>query len=125
MSIIGLISIAAVLLVLFIRATEKPVTEESSLEREKYLITSVPIPEEVSFAGERAPLENFDVRESLERELLVNSYWQSHTLLLMKRANRYFPVIEKILEENGIPDDFKYLSVAESDLMNLVSPAKA
>ncbi len=125
MSIFGLISVAAVLLLLFIRATEQPGTEESSLEREKYMITSVPIPDEVSFAGERAPLENFDVKEGLERELLVNSYWQSHTLLLMKRAHRYFPVIEKILKENGIPEDFKYLSVAESDLMDLVSPAKA
>ena len=82
-------------------------------------------PPQLDFAGEEAPLGNFDVLEALDRELLVNTYWQSHTLLLIKRANRYFPIIEKILAENGIPEDFKYLSVAESDLMNLVSPANA
>ncbi len=125
LSIIGLISIVAVLLVLFIRAVDEPGPQKPAFERGKYLVTSVSIPDEVQFAGERVPLENFDVREALERELLINSYWQSHTLLLIKRANRYFPVIEKILKENELPEDFKYLSVAESDLMNLVSPANA
>jgi hypothetical protein len=85
----------------------------------------VPIPETLDFAGERTPLENFDVLEALDRELLINTYWQSHTMLLIKRAHRYFPVIEKILEKHGIPEDFKYLPVAESDLMNLTSPASA
>lgn len=76
-------------------------------------------------AGERVPMDNFDVRERLDRELLVNSYWQSSTLLNIKRTTRYFPIIEKILAKNGIPDDFKYLAVAESDLMNGSSHAGA
>jgi len=125
LSLFGLFSILTILAILFIRASDDSGLPAKPPEKGKYIVTSVTIPEELDFAGERTPLENFDVKESLDMELLVNSYWQSHTLLLIKRANRYFPVIEKILKENGIPDDFKYLPVAESDLMNLVSPAKA
>ncbi len=77
------------------------------------------------FAGERIPVENFDVRERLERELIINSYRHSHTILNLKNSARYFPVMEKILKENGLPDDFKYLAVAESDLRNATSPAGA
>jgi len=68
-----------------------------------------------SFAGEAMP-DNFDNRERLNRELSVNAYWQSNTLLNIKKANRYFPMMERILAEEGVPDDFKYLAVAESDL---------
>jgi len=70
-------------------------------------------------------MENFDVRERLDRELISNSYRHSSTILNMKRASRYFPVIEPILAQHGIPDDFKYLAVAESDLSNATSPAGA
>lgn len=77
------------------------------------------------FAGERIPVENFDVRERLERELIVNSYRHSSTILNLKNSARYFPVIEKILKENGVPDDFKYIAVAESDLRNATSPVGA
>lgn len=83
------------------------------------------MPDEVTFAGERMPLENFDTRESLDRELLTSAYRHSSTILIIKKANRYFPVIEKILRENGIPDDFKYLVAAESEFNNVVSPAGA
>ena len=85
-------------------------------------IYSPPIPEELEFCGERVPLEDFDVRERVDREFLVNTYWHSATLLYLKRANRWFPVIEPILKQNGIPDDFKYMSVAESGIINSVSP---
>lgn len=77
------------------------------------------------FAGERIPVENFDVRERLERELIINSYRHSSTILNLKNSARYFPVIEKILKENGVPDDFKYVAVAESDLRNATSSAGA
>lgn len=87
---------------------------------------SIEIPDSVSFAGEPMPLDRFDVRESLDRELLVNSYFHSQTLRLIKLAPRYFTVIEPILEEKGVPDDFKYLAVAESGLNpSAVSPARA
>jgi hypothetical protein len=71
------------------------------------------------------PLDNFDTRESLERELLTSAYRHSSTILIIKRANRYFPVIEKILKKNDIPDDFKYLAAAESEYSNMISPAGA
>jgi membrane-bound lytic murein transglycosylase D len=86
---------------------------------------SFKLPADISFAGEKMPLDNFDTRESLERELLTNAYRHSSTILIIKRANRYLPVIEKILKENNIPDDFKYLVAAESEYSNMVSPAGA
>lgn len=93
--------------------------------RSRYPVFALDLPGEVYFAGERVPLEQIDVKENLDRELLVNTYWQSQTLLFIKRANRYFPVIEPILKKYGIPDDFKYLAVAESGLTHAVSPANA
>lgn len=93
--------------------------------RNNYKVFSLNIPANMNFANERVPVENFDVREKLDRELLVNTYWQSQSLLLIKRSNRWFPVIEKILKKNGIPEDFKYLALIESGLMNVVSPAGA
>lgn len=85
-----------------------------------------PIPQitNPSFAGEPMPL-NMDTRERLDREMSVNSYWQSATLLNIKNANKYFPIIEPILAEMGVPDDFKYLAVAESSLRNVQSSAQA
>ncbi|MBW3469184.1 lytic transglycosylase domain-containing protein [Arthrospiribacter ruber] len=83
------------------------------------------LPEEITFAGESVPLDIPDVMERFEREIYVNAYWQSNMILLMKRANRYLPTIEKILREQGVHDDFKYLAMAESGLMNVVSPAGA
>ena len=92
---------------------------------DNYKIFSLNTPTALEFAGENVPLEILDVREKLDRELLVNTYWQSQSLLFHKRANRWFPVIEPILEKNGVPADFKYLSVIESGLTNVVSPAGA
>lgn len=83
------------------------------------------LPENVTFAGEKMPLDNFDTRESLERELLISAYRHSSTILIIKRANRYLPMIEKILKKNNIPDDFKYLAAAESEYSNMISPVGA
>jgi membrane-bound lytic murein transglycosylase D len=96
-----------------------------NLISEKYSVFAIPIPDTIYFADERVPSEFFDVYENLDREFLVNTYWHSQTFLFLKRANRYFPVIEPILKKNGVPDDFKYLCVAESGLTNVVSPAGA
>ncbi len=90
-----------------------------------YAIYALEIPESMELFGEPVPLQYFDVWESFDRELLVNTYWQSQTLIFIKRANRYFPLIEPILKEYGIPDDFKYLALAESGLTNAISPANA
>jgi hypothetical protein len=83
------------------------------------------IPQYVSFAGEPAPLDIFYVREYFDRELIVNTHFHSSTILLTKRANRWFPVIEPVLKENNVPDDFKYLALIESGLENVTSPAGA
>ncbi|MEZ5009260.1 MAG: lytic transglycosylase domain-containing protein [Chitinophagales bacterium] len=85
----------------------------------------VKLPQNISFAGEAVPMHDMDVRESLDRELIVNSYWHSSTILMLKRAYRWLPIIEPILRENGVPDDFKYLAMAESGLQDVVSPAGA
>jgi hypothetical protein len=92
---------------------------------EGYRVSTIDIPKNLNFAGEAVPMEDPEVMERVDREFLVNTYWQSNALLLMKRANKYFPIIEPILAKNGIPDDFKYLAVAESGLQNVVSPAGA
>ncbi len=93
--------------------------------KRSYKIFSPQIPEKMVFAGENVPLENFYVRESLDREIVSNTYWHSNTLLLLKRAYRFFPVIEPILKEHNIPDDFKYVALIESGLRNVTSPAGA
>jgi hypothetical protein len=90
-----------------------------------YKIISPEIPTYLEFAGERIPTENFEVYERMEREFLSNTYWHSATILSIKRANRWFPIIEPILKKNNIPDDFKYLCVAESNIENVISPAGA
>ena len=105
------------------RSTDGP---ESFRQSDSLIINrAYKIPETVSFAGEKMPLENFDTRESLERELLTSAYRHSSTILIIKRAHRYLPMIEKILVKNGIPDDFKFLVAAESEYSNMVSPVGA
>jgi hypothetical protein len=104
----------------------KPVdTDYQQAFQEKYSVFSLALPTNLSFADEPVPMDNFDVREALDQELLVNTYWQSQTILFIKRANKYFPEIEAILKEKGVPEDFKYLVLAESELKNAVSPSGA
>jgi hypothetical protein len=88
-------------------------------------IHDITLPDTLDFCGEPIPMDRFYVRESLERELLVNAHLHSSTMLLLKRTSRWFPVIEPIMQKNGLPEDFKYLAVIESALTNAVSPAKA
>jgi membrane-bound lytic murein transglycosylase D len=90
-----------------------------------YRIISPPIPDELDFAGELVPVDRFDIKERIEREFITNTYFHSFTILAIKRSARYFPIIEPILKEYGIPDDFKYLAVIESGLTNAISPAGA
>ncbi len=94
-------------------------------DRLPQMIKSVPMKESYDLAGEALPLDKMDVRERLDRELSVNSYWHSTTLLHIKAARKHFAAIEPILAEKGVPDDFKYLAVAESSLRNVTSPAGA
>lgn len=97
-----------------------------SVNREEvHLGSSMYVPSDVSFSDEKAPLEVYDVKERFERELVINANLHSSTILIIKRANRAFPVIEPILKQYNVPDDFKYLAVIESALTNAVSSAGA
>ncbi len=91
----------------------------------QYAIYAVPLPKEMSFAGEKVPINRNDIRESIDREFLVNTYWQSQTLLFIKRAHKFFPIITPILRKYNIPDDFKYLALIESGFLNVTSPSGA
>lgn len=96
----------------------KIITEKAAFE--------VPdIPNEITFAGEEINLTDVDVRERFDRELVVNNFWHSNTILYIKRANRWFPMIKEMLRENGVPEDFVYLSVIESGLTQATSPSGA
>ena len=119
----GLLSIT----MLFVYALQDAPTDENFEKKliNDYNVYALQIPDHLDFAGEALPIDNPDIYERMDRELLVNTYWQSNGLLMFKRAHKYFPIIEPILEKNGIPEDFKYLAVIESGLMNVVSPAGA
>jgi len=88
-------------------------------------VYALKLPEVFFFSDEEVPLDAPDIRERFDKELLVNTYWQSNMMLLLKRANKWFPTIEAILKEEGVPEDFKYLAVIESGLENLRSPKGA
>lgn len=122
---IGLICVSGLL----IFATQKAPSDDT-LGKEQpiindYNVYALEMPDDLNFAGEAVPVDNPDIYERMDRELLVNTYWQSNGLLMFKRAQKYFPIIEPILEKNGVPSDFKYLAVIESGLTNAVSPAGA
>jgi hypothetical protein len=131
LALIGLVAVVSTLIfavqsseVQEIPNVKEPVTKDKNVA-DTYQISAIDIPEDLNFAGEPVPQEDPEIMERVDREFLVNTYWQSNAVLLIKRANKYFPIIEPILKKNGIPDDFKYLAVAESGLENLVSPAGA
>ena len=122
-AIIGLLCVSGVL----IFAVQDP-PSDNNLEKKiinDYNVYALNVPDDLNFAGEAMPLDNPDILERMDRELLVNTYWQSNGLLMFKRANKYFPIIEPILEKHGVPEDFKYLAVIESGLQNVTSPAGA
>jgi hypothetical protein len=98
---------------------------ESKNTSDTYKIKALKLPPNLNLAGERVPLEKADIKERMDRELLVNTYWQSNGLLLIKRVHKYFPILEPLLKKYGLPDDFKYLAVAESALIDETSSAGA
>ncbi|MDO5522583.1 MAG: lytic transglycosylase domain-containing protein [Bacteroidia bacterium] len=103
-------------------------TEKVDQQRPSVLsmTASVDVPDEITFAGERTVFDRYDRRERMDRELNSFTYFHSTTLLLFKRANRILPIIEPILKQEGVPDDFKYLAIIESSLdSRAVSPARA
>ncbi len=122
LSLVGVIAVCGLL----IFASQYPNTEgQKNKNLNDYNVYALDMPSNLNFAGEPVPIDQSDVYERMDRELLVNTYWQSNGLLLIKRAQKYFPIIEPILKHHGIPDDFKYLAVIESGLTQAVSPAGA
>tara|TARA_B100001250_G_scaffold154261_1_gene132573 strand:+ start:3491 stop:4456 length:966 start_codon:yes stop_codon:yes gene_type:complete len=112
---------------LFIHATDWK-TDDQLHQKEfnmRYGIFSIVQPKGLNFCKEEIPIYSSDIWERLDKQLLKNTYWQSNTMLYFKKAHKYFPIIEPILKEYNIPDDFKYLAVVESGLENVVSPAGA
>jgi hypothetical protein len=108
------------------KVTDRDKEPENSEYMSRYNVYALKTPGALKFGDEVVPLDRWDVKESLDRELLVNTYWQSQTLLFLKRSNRYFPIIEPILKEQGVPDDFKYLALIESGFVPTIkSPAGA
>lgn len=92
---------------------------------EGYQVHPVPLPESMDFSAEPVPADDQELMERIDREFLVNTFWQSNTLLWIKRSKRAFAIIEPILKAQGVPDDFKYLAVIESGLIPVISPAGA
>jgi len=123
--LIVLIGLVGIVLIFTFSTSKKTISVNRENMSSGFMVTGIDIPEKIEFAGEPVPLEYFDVKESLERELLINTYWHSQTTLLIKKSTRYFGLIEPILKKNNIPDDFKYLAVAESGFSNTPSPAGA
>jgi hypothetical protein len=121
----GLISGLIFSFLIFISyATEDPLTDKATANNLPQMVMAPDINKQFDWAGEIVPF-TADARERLDRELMTNTYYHSSTLQVIKLANRYFPTIERILLENGIPDDFKYLAVAESGLRHARSGADA
>ncbi|MCT4665102.1 MAG: lytic transglycosylase domain-containing protein [Flavobacteriales bacterium] len=130
--VISPMALVALVAVLFINSkqNEKISELESKINNESgipntYEIAALKKPTKITFAGIKIPLNEPDLYERFDRELHVNTYRHSSTIILIKRAKKYFPIIEPILAKHGIPDDFKYLAVAESGLDNVTSPAGA
>lgn len=117
--------VAIILAVIFVSGIFIFATSNSKEKKGSIKEIGQNLPVKLDFAGEDTPLKISDVKERMDRELLINVNLHSSTILAIKRANRAFPVIEPILKKNGIPDDFKYLAVIESGLVNAVSPAGA
>ncbi len=129
---IGLVFLTGWLVLLSTERAE--ILPDSSLVSEARSTDGMQLPQRVkgvnlngpfSFAGESIPMDNFDVKERLDQELLRNAYFHRNTIMLLKRQTRFFPTIERILAEEGIPEDLKYLAVAESGLSNATSVAGA
>lgn len=131
LALVGVVCVSGLFIFAMQKSPEQKVPSDYNIGKEDpivndYNVYALEMPEGLNFAGEPVPIENPDIYERMDRELLVNTYWQSNGLLMFKRAQKYFPIIEPILAKNGVPDDFKYLAVIESGLVQTAkSPAGA
>lgn len=105
--------------------TDEEARDFRSSDNIPQIVKGMDLERSFSFCDEKVPTDNFDIRERLDRELTVNTYWHSSTILSIKAKLRYFPTMDRILEEEGVPTDLKYVAVAESALRHVTSPAGA
>ena len=127
LSFLSFLAVLSFFFLIFSYPTKK-LSEDKLHEKkfnEKYSIFAINKPENLNFCGEALSIKSDDIWERMDKELLKNIYWQSNTMLYIKRANKFFPIIEPILKTNNIPNDFKYLALIESGLENVVSPSNA
>ncbi len=122
-----LVSFGAWLLVLsFIKIVVlNPDNNNLDYSNSNFKVLGLNLPSRLEFAGEKVPLNDYEIKESLEKEFFGNKSWKSSSLILFSKAQKWFPIIEPILKKEGIPDDFKYVAVIESHLSNVVSPMGA
>ncbi len=102
-----------------------PKYNELDYSNANFKVLGLNLPSKLEFAGERVPLNDYEIKENLEKEFFGNKSWKSSSLILFQKAQKWFPIIEPILKKEGIPDDFKYVAVIESHLSNVVSPMGA
>ncbi|MDR0795113.1 MAG: lytic transglycosylase domain-containing protein [Tannerella sp.] len=125
--IIGSITVGMICLITYLSLNSVDI--EQVIDERPFVSSMVvvpPVPTQIMFCGQPVDLRRYNMYEGMDRELSSFTYLHSTTLLYIKRANRFFPIIEPILKANGIPDDFKYLSVIESNMdPRAVSPARA
>lgn len=122
---LSLVLLCLVIIVCFSNGIHENEVQSITNTHKNYKVKALQLPNNLNLAGERVPIEIEDVKERMDRELLVNTYWQSNGLLLLKRAHKYFPILEPLLKKYGIPDDFKYLALAESGFIDETSTAGA
>lgn len=122
---LSLVLLCLVIIVFFSNGIHENEVQSITNTHKNYKVKALQLPNNLNLAGERVPIEIEDVKERMDRELLVNTYWQSNGLLLLKRAHKYFPILEPLLKKYGIPDDFKYLALAESGFIDETSTAGA
>tara|TARA_R110002049_G_scaffold68465_3_gene177470 strand:- start:4117 stop:5070 length:954 start_codon:yes stop_codon:yes gene_type:complete len=131
LALVGVVCISGLFIFSMQKSPEEKAPSDYNIGKEdpivnSYNVYALEMPDDLNFSGEPVPVEDPDIYERMDRELLVNTYWQSNGLLMFKRAQKYFPIIEPILARNGVPDDFKYLAVIESGLVQTAkSPAGA
>ena len=123
--VVSFVFIALLIAGLFLRARLTARDKYQQEFSERYRVFAVTVPTHLNFCGEKAPTHDFEIFERFDRELTINTYFQSQTIFNIKRGSRYFPIIEAILKRNEIPDDFKYVCMIESGLSNVISPSNA
>ncbi|MBB3700815.1 transglycosylase SLT domain-containing protein [Flammeovirga yaeyamensis] len=115
--VLGLVTAGLLTYVFHVVSPNERIIEKVIVSEGEQFSYELDLPKDFEFAGEKVPLDEEDIIERFDREMYVNSYWHSHTILVLKRAQRWLPMIDKILKEEGVPSDFKYLCIIESDLM--------